>query len=984
MRTKLIVLTAFIAVSCGLIAFLGAQTGGHSTAIYTEQGGARQVVGSGGSLDVASGGEIDIESGGALKIAGTAVTASAAQLNAVAAGTGTTATSYTINSAGSAAKLKLDTNSATGAFTLSLVPANLTGNRTVSFKDEAGTVALLTDVVGTASDLDLGAVTPTAGSLDIFPAASGGAADKMTITSLTNGGNRGLGIVNRAFGQATTLGIPDCGAVAGEFVLTNSANQLIVTASADAAMTVGTSTVFGGTFVSAGNLDLGDHAITLNTTGATTLTLPTTGTLLTTSDMDAINGTTAGSYTLDNDSATGKFALSVGAAGTNHTVTLYAPQTTQAVSLTLPDAASDTLAALGATQTLAAKTLTAPVINGATTAAAANNFTLHTGSGAFTTPTGTFTHYGNVANNGNLTWTWSSSAAWDMSGSTGTFLTPTGTNTFGGNVLISGSKTFGTGTGAVSLNGDTTIAAGKQLDIGTAAGGDATPLRLFSATAANGTLVIKCQDDANDNTTTMQSGDPGAGSNPTITLPIATSTLATIGLAESLDLKTLTNAGAIAQTGAVAFTTGTGAATLNGSATFAATKTLTFGAAAGGNTTCITAYPTGPNLGAFIISATDNATDHTVTLTNGAANGGAAVITTPNATSTLSGLGLAETFSGIKTFSAVPVMLQNDITDGVVDAITLTHSSSDDNATALDGVGISFQLENATGTSTVEEWASIDAVSTTITNGVEVGDLVFRGMLTGTVTEMARLDSSDQSLTLGRNATDAAGISKLRIYPVTTAKGSLIVNSVANTNDVAVTIQNAASAAGRIYTFGDAAADKYVAYTAQATGAIARSDLTEESLQRWPLALQEFRNLDGTAMDATGAATAFKINNGGYAAGTLTLTGVAADGTTVTTTMCREFVLPPSYLSDQDVKIIVTGLYAVTGTPDATTKTVDVTAFEVAKDGTAGADICATAIQTLTTSSADYTFVVTDTDLVAGDKLLFYVQTVMTEGGGSV
>jgi hypothetical protein len=46
---------------------------------YNEQGGARTVVG--GSLDVASGGDLDIESGGALKIAGTQVTASAAELN---------------------------------------------------------------------------------------------------------------------------------------------------------------------------------------------------------------------------------------------------------------------------------------------------------------------------------------------------------------------------------------------------------------------------------------------------------------------------------------------------------------------------------------------------------------------------------------------------------------------------------------------------------------------------------------------------------------------------------------------------------------------------------------------------------------------------------------------------------------------------------------------------------------------------------------
>lgn len=57
-----------------------------NTANYFEQGGARWVVGSGGSLDVASGGEIDIESGGALKIAGTDYTSA---LSAASASPGT-------------------------------------------------------------------------------------------------------------------------------------------------------------------------------------------------------------------------------------------------------------------------------------------------------------------------------------------------------------------------------------------------------------------------------------------------------------------------------------------------------------------------------------------------------------------------------------------------------------------------------------------------------------------------------------------------------------------------------------------------------------------------------------------------------------------------------------------------------------------------------------------------------------------------------
>ena len=65
--------------------------------VYREQGGSRQVVASGGSMDVESGGEIDIESGGALKIAGTDQTA-----KLVAAATKSGGTAYeTVAAAGS-------------------------------------------------------------------------------------------------------------------------------------------------------------------------------------------------------------------------------------------------------------------------------------------------------------------------------------------------------------------------------------------------------------------------------------------------------------------------------------------------------------------------------------------------------------------------------------------------------------------------------------------------------------------------------------------------------------------------------------------------------------------------------------------------------------------------------------------------------------------------------------------------------------------
>lgn len=55
---------------------------------YNEQGGSRAVVG--GSLDIISGGDLDVESGASLKIAGTEVTSTAAELNKLDGVTSTT------------------------------------------------------------------------------------------------------------------------------------------------------------------------------------------------------------------------------------------------------------------------------------------------------------------------------------------------------------------------------------------------------------------------------------------------------------------------------------------------------------------------------------------------------------------------------------------------------------------------------------------------------------------------------------------------------------------------------------------------------------------------------------------------------------------------------------------------------------------------------------------------------------------------------
>lgn len=83
MKNKRRLLILVGAVLAAPAAYLAAQTFAASS-IYTQvlAGGAqRLVVSSGASLDVASGGEIDVESGASLKLAGTAITSTAAELN---------------------------------------------------------------------------------------------------------------------------------------------------------------------------------------------------------------------------------------------------------------------------------------------------------------------------------------------------------------------------------------------------------------------------------------------------------------------------------------------------------------------------------------------------------------------------------------------------------------------------------------------------------------------------------------------------------------------------------------------------------------------------------------------------------------------------------------------------------------------------------------------------------------------------------------
>lgn len=209
----------------------------------------------------------------------------------------------------------------------------------------------------------------------------------------------------------------------------------------------------------------------------------------------------------------------------------------------------------------------------------------------------------------------------------------TGTQDVQNNITQTGAYTFGTGTGAVSLNGDTTVAAGKNLVLAVGAGylqcNGATSGAIKIAPIATGTA-----------TATIQNQNVSAS---TITLPSATCTLPGLGLANTW-ANTNDFQQNITQTGAYTFGTGTGAVSLNGDTTIAAGKLLTMAAGAGYFT--INGATSGGIKIAPIATGTALATIQNQ-------NVAASTITLPSATCTLPGIGLNNTWTGTNEFAGV-------------------------------------------------------------------------------------------------------------------------------------------------------------------------------------------------------------------------------------------------------------------------------------------------------------------------------------------
>lgn len=131
----------------------------------------------------------------------------------------------------------------------------------------------------------------------------------------------------------------------------------------------------------------------------------------------------------------------------------------------------------------------------------------------------------------------------------------------------------------------------------------------------------------------------------------------------------------------------------------------------------------------------------------------------------------------ITTTAAINANTEDSATNTVSDIVNIKHSTSDTAAAGF-GAGLTFDIENASGTE--EEHASIDVVATTATNGSEDTDVVVSQMTAGAVAETLRLVAASSATTsdylqFTANTTETDAVTD--VFVLKTATGTAAANS---------------------------------------------------------------------------------------------------------------------------------------------------------------------------------------------------------------
>ena len=165
---------------------------------------------------------------------------------------------------------------------------------------------------------------------------------------------------------------------------------------------------------------------------------------------------------------------------------------------------------------------------------------------------------------------------------------------------------------------------------------------------------------------------------------------------------------------------------------------------------------------------------------------------------------------------------------------------------------------------------------------------------------------------------------------------------------------------------------------------IARSSLVQDDLQNYVIPFRDWRIADNLSSLLPATAASDDLGMDGETFGTETPFLVTSDAkaTTVTQYGRFQFALPPEYVSGQSVRIQVKA--GMKTTISDGTATVDFQVYESDDDGGVGADLCATAAQSINSlTQATLNFDVTATSLAAGDLLDCRMTVAITDSATS-
>lgn len=137
------------------------------------------------------------------------------------------------------------------------------------------------------------------------------------------------------------------------------------------------------------------------------------------------------------------------------------------------------------------------------------------------------------------------------------------------------------------------------------------------------------------------------------------------------------------------------------------------------------------------------------------------------------------------------------------------------------------------------------------------------------------------------------------------------------------------------------------------------------------------RKVTGLGVAATAGASEFglAVTNPGTTGGTVVLNAVAANASTITAKCLFEVTMPPEVFEASSVPLTITAKKTLAASA-AGTLTLGASMREITQGGTLGAELNATAVQTVGTAESTYTFTI-DTTLFGGGEVALLQLTMI-------